>query len=96
VPTPYRGLIDLGHVILRAEIDDIDSPTWRGLIQERPVAGLIRGPVTVRLFDRSSARRLAKAEAFIGDDQTVVLHGAEPFRLSGADWASPTRRTEVL
>ncbi len=82
MPTPYRGRVDLGHVILYAEIDDIDSPSWRGLIQERPVPGFIRGPVTVQLFDGPTAGRCARAEAFIANDHTAQLHGEEPFRLS--------------
>ncbi len=82
VATPYRGRVDLGHVILRVDIDDIDSPTWWGTIVERPVPGFMRGAVTVQLFDGPTAGRLARAEAFIANDQTARLHGEEPFRLS--------------
>jgi hypothetical protein len=83
VPTPYRGRVDLGHVILRVEIDDIDSPAWWGTISERPVPGFVRGAVGVQLFDGPSAGRRAKAEALIANDQTAVLHGEEPFSAFG-------------
>jgi hypothetical protein len=85
VATPYQGRVDLGHVILHAEIDDIDSPTWWGTITERPVPGFVRGAVTAQLLDGPPAGRRAKAEGFIANDQTALLHGDEPFRLSGAD-----------
>jgi hypothetical protein len=80
--TPYRGRVDLGAVIVQAEIDNISSPTWRGHIRERPVPGLAPGPVVARLLDGEPVGSRANATAFVADDYTAVLHGEEQFASS--------------
>ena len=78
------GPVDLGDVIVIADIDDITSASWRGTVQERPVMpGFISGPVIAELLEGGRKRWLAQADMEVAIDGTTVLHGLERFKGSG-------------
>lgn len=72
---------------LPTEIDNLDSPSWTGVVSEEiePAWGFVPGDVVVRLLEGDRAGEVARATVeAIESGQRARLYGASPFGPPGS------------